>query len=183
VTRRVAHDRRYLDSPSDRLRDNPPPGPSARSEDHDSRHGRDDTKRTIGFRNGTELRPPTLHGVRAALDPDLFADCAVHESPMRVGDKWTSKIIICLRDGPRRFTELRVPLTGITAKVLTESLRALERDGFVTRTAYPEHPPRVEYELTPFGHTLFEPMRAFCEWSARHLPELAAARDYHDLDA
>jgi DNA-binding HxlR family transcriptional regulator len=111
------------------------------------------------------------------LDPEMFAGCEhVTEAPMRIGDKWTAKIITCLRDGPRRFNELRVPLRGITPKVLTESLRALERDGMVTRTAYAVVPPRVEYELTDLGRSLFEPLAAQCAWSRAHLHELIEAR-------
>jgi len=113
----------------------------------------------------------------APLDPDLFASCLSDSLPVRVGDKWTTKILICLRDGPRRFSELRVPLRGITAKVLAESLRAMERDGMVTRTAHDENPPRVVYELTALGYTLFEPIAAQCEWTRAHLSELISARE------
>lgn len=67
--------------------------------------------------------------------------------------------------------------SSVTPKVLTQTLRALERDGMITRTAYPEIPPRVEYELTPLGRTLFEPIAACREWAAKHLPELMAARE------
>jgi DNA-binding HxlR family transcriptional regulator len=114
--------------------------------------------------------------VSEPLDPDMFAGCDTVRVPMRIGDKWTAKIITCLKAGPRRFSELQVPLRGITPKVLTESLRALERDGMVTRTAYPEIPPRVEYELTELGRSLFEPLAAQCAWTRAHLPELLAAR-------
>ncbi|GFJ95919.1 hypothetical protein Prum_095610 [Phytohabitans rumicis] len=77
---------------------------------------------------------------------------------------------------PRRFSELQVPLGSVTPKVLTESLRAMCRDGLVTRTAYDEIPPRVEYELTPLGRSLLEPMAAGCAWNREHLAELLAAR-------
>ncbi|NRQ30427.1 helix-turn-helix transcriptional regulator [Nonomuraea sp. NN258] len=107
----------------------------------------------------------------------MFADCPPGLPPIRVGDKWTAKIIRCLESGPRRFTELQRPLRGITPKVLTESLRAMERDGLLTRTAYDEIPPRVEYELTPLGRSLLEPMEASCNWNRRHLGELLRARD------
>ncbi len=103
----------------------------------------------------------------AALAPDLFADCD-DAVPIRVGDKWTAKIITCLRDGPRRFGELLVPLRPITRKVLTESLRALERDGFVTRTAFQQNPPRVEYALTELGRSLVGPLEAQCDWNRRY---------------
>ena len=96
---------------------------------------------------------------------------------IRVGDKWTARIMVCLREGPRRFTELRVPLHNVTPKVLTESLRAMERDGLVTRTSYAEMPPRVEYELTPLGHSLFRPLEAACEWSRAYAAQVLAARE------
>lgn len=112
------------------------------------------------------------------LDPDMFADCLPSTAvPLRIGDKWTAKIITCLREGPRRFNELRVPLRGITPKVLTESLRALERDGMVTRTVYPVIPQHVEYELTDLGRSLFEPLAAHCAWTRAHLSELLEARE------
>lgn len=117
------------------------------------------------------------------LDPDLFAECVRENLPVRVGDKWTTKIVICLRSGPRRFTELQVPLRGITPKVLTQTLRAMERDGFVTRTAYPGIPPRVEYELTALGRSLLEPIAAGCAWNRRHLAELRAARSAYEEGA
>jgi DNA-binding HxlR family transcriptional regulator len=110
----------------------------------------------------------------------MFAECTHVTAPVRIGDKWTGKIIKCLEGGPRRFSELRVPLRGITSKVLTESLRAMQRDGMITRTVYAEIPPRVEYELTPLGRTLLKPMAACCEWSAAYLPELLEARDAYE---
>lgn len=110
----------------------------------------------------------------------MFASCPPTPPPIRIGDKWTAKIIRCLVDGPRRFSELQVPLRGVTPKVLTESLRAMERDGMVTRTAYPEIPPRVEYELTPLGRTLLAPMAACCEWTRSHMPELLDAREAYE---
>ncbi|NUR90782.1 MAG: helix-turn-helix transcriptional regulator [Nonomuraea sp.] len=98
------------------------------------------------------------------LDPALFAGCAPGRPPIRVGGKWTAKIVTCLYGGPRRFTELEAVLLGITPKVLTETLRHMEDDGLLSRTAYDEHPPRVEYALTPLGHTLLEPIAAACDW-------------------
>lgn len=86
-------------------------------------------------------------------------------------------IVMCLEHGPRRFSEIRVPLRGVTPKVLTETLRALERDGMITRTAYPEIPPRVEYELTDLGRTLFEPLAACRAWAEKNLAKLIAARE------
>ncbi|MFI7453562.1 winged helix-turn-helix transcriptional regulator [Nonomuraea sp. NPDC049714] len=115
--------------------------------------------------------------MKQPLDPEMFSACSAEKPPIRIGDKWTAKIIVCLRSGPRRFSELQVPLRGITPKVLTATLRAMERDGLVTRTVYPEIPPRVEYELSPLGRTLLEPMAAMCAWSRAHLHELLDARE------
>ncbi|MFI1102123.1 winged helix-turn-helix transcriptional regulator [Streptomyces melanogenes] len=117
----------------------------------------------------------------APLPADLFdrPDCAGGLVPFRVGDKWTGVVLRCLEDGPRRFSELRVPLHWITPKVLTETLRAMERDGFLTRTAYDENPPRVEYELTTLGRSLIDPLNATCEWSRAHLTQVTEAREQY----
>ncbi|MDI2126485.1 winged helix-turn-helix transcriptional regulator [Yinghuangia seranimata] len=116
----------------------------------------------------------------APLTADFFDPaCPQSAMPIRIGEKWAGMVVACLADGPRRFSELKVPLRGITPKVLTETLRALERDGMVTRTAYPETPPRVEYELTDLGRTLLGPIQACREWAAENLPALLAAREAH----
>ena len=106
----------------------------------------------------------------------MFDGCD-QDVPIQVGDKWTAKIITCLRDGPRRFGELVVPLRPITAKVLTESLRRLERDGMIQRAAYDENPPRVEYALTELGRSLFAPLEARCEWNRCYGDAFRAARN------
>jgi DNA-binding HxlR family transcriptional regulator len=103
--------------------------------------------------------------------------CPSDLSPIRFGDKWAGLIIRCLEDGPRRFSELRIPLRGITAKVLTRSLRLLEQDGLVHRTAYTVPVRRVEYELTPLGRSLLEPIAAYCAWADQHWDELLDARE------
>lgn len=100
--------------------------------------------------------------------------------PIQIGDKWTGMVVLCLEEGARRFTELRVPLRGITPKVLTQTLRAMERDGLVTRTAYDENPPRVEYALTELGRSIFPLIAAARTWSREHLPALLAAREAHE---
>jgi DNA-binding HxlR family transcriptional regulator len=116
-----------------------------------------------------------------ALDPDMFDPaCPSSVMPIRMGDKWTAMIISCLENGPRRFSEIRVPLRRVTPKVLAESLRALERDGLVTRTAYAEIPPRVEYELTPLGRTYLEPLAAARAWCEQHISEVLEAREAHE---
>lgn len=110
----------------------------------------------------------------------MFTDCSHAASPLRLGGKWTPKIIRCLEDGPRRFSELEVPLRGITPKVLTETLRAMERDALITRTVHTGTPAPVTYELTPLGRTLLVPMAACCAWAAEHLPTLLDARDAYE---
>ncbi|WP_329564508.1 winged helix-turn-helix transcriptional regulator [Kitasatospora sp. NBC_01266] len=113
----------------------------------------------------------------APLPPDLFDPlCLERPMPFKVGDKWSWLILRCLEPGPRRFSELKVPLRGITSKVLAQTLRALERDGLLTRTEFEENPPRVEYELTALGHSLFGPMNAACVWAGEHLDQVDAAR-------
>ncbi|MCO6007621.1 helix-turn-helix transcriptional regulator [Actinoallomurus purpureus] len=115
------------------------------------------------------------------LDPEMFDPvCPSSAMPIQIGDKWTAMVVICLEGGPRRFTELRVPLRGITPKVLTQTLRAMERDGLVTRTAYDENPPRVEYELTTLGRSLLTLIDAARSWSRDHLPTLLEARRAHE---
>jgi DNA-binding HxlR family transcriptional regulator len=103
--------------------------------------------------------------------------CPSDVTPIRVGDKWAGMIIRCLDQGPRRFSELRIPLHGITAKVLTQSLRALERDGLITRMAHAGPVRRVEYELTSLGRSLLEPPAAACAWAEEHWEELLDARE------
>jgi DNA-binding HxlR family transcriptional regulator len=115
------------------------------------------------------------------LTADMFGpDCPSPAMPIRLDAKWAWLIIRCLEGGPRRFSELRVPLPRVTPKVLSESLRAMERDGLITRTAYPENPPRVEYALTDLGRSLLAPMNAACEWGRRHLGELLDAREAYE---
>jgi DNA-binding HxlR family transcriptional regulator len=107
----------------------------------------------------------------------MFAGCT-HVTPLfQVGDKWTAKIVRCLEAGARRFSELQIPMRDITPKVLTETLRAMERDALITRTVLAGTPQRVQYELTVLGRTLLAPMAACCEWSQAHLPEVLDARE------
>ena len=94
----------------------------------------------------------------------------------RLADKWTGLVILALSDGRLRFGELRTRIGGVTPKVLTETLRALERDGLVTRKVYAEVPPRVEYALTPTGRSLREPLLAVQEWAEKHVGGILAAR-------
>jgi DNA-binding HxlR family transcriptional regulator len=94
----------------------------------------------------------------------------------RIADKWTALIIRVLSDGTHRYAELQRQIGGISQKMLTQTLRSLERDGLVRRTIYAVVPPKVEYALTPLGRTLIEPLQAICKWSEKHLSELEANR-------
>ncbi|MFF0338648.1 winged helix-turn-helix transcriptional regulator [Kribbella sp. NPDC004875] len=114
-----------------------------------------------------------------ALRADMFEEiCPSSLLPFRVGgDKWAALVLRCLEDGPRRYSELRVPLARVSPKMLTQSLRSLERDGFVRRTEYAEPVRRVTYELTDLGRSLLEPLRVFCGWAEEHWDELLDARE------
>ncbi|WP_307803663.1 winged helix-turn-helix transcriptional regulator [Micromonospora echinofusca] len=114
------------------------------------------------------------------LDADLFANCRGDRPLIRIGGRWTGRILRCLRDGPRRFSELVPPLVGVTPKVLTESLRAMQRDGLVQRTDHGGMPPRVEYELTPLGRSLLAPMAVCCTWTEQHLTDIRDAREAYE---
>lgn len=115
---------------------------------------------------------------RRPLPADMFDElCPSSLLPFRFGDKWAALVIRCLEDGPRRFSELRVPLHRVTPKVLTQSLRGLERGGLISRTASPGAQPRVEYALTPLGRSLLEPLEAACAWADEHWDELLDAHE------
>ena len=98
----------------------------------------------------------------------------------RMDNKWTAMVVIALGRGVRRFGELRTKVDGISAKVLTETLRSLERDGLVARHVHAEMPPRVEYELTELGRTLHAPLQAIGCWAEVHAEEVLAARAAYD---
>ncbi|MEU0805581.1 helix-turn-helix domain-containing protein [Streptomyces sp. NPDC005970] len=115
---------------------------------------------------------------RQPLPADMFDElCPSSLLPFRFGDKWAALIIRCLEDGPRRFSELRVPLHRVTPKVLTQSLRGLERGGLVSRTAHADRKLGVEYALTPLGRSMLEPLYSACAWAAEHWDELLDARE------
>ncbi len=114
--------------------------------------------------------------------PDVYnALCSTRVVLDRIGDKWTALIIGVLEDGPRRFTDIRITVDGVTPKVLTQTLQGLERDGLLTRTVYAEVPPRVEYELTPLGQTLIEPIAVLRAWAMDNIEEIVEARRRYAL--
>jgi DNA-binding HxlR family transcriptional regulator len=109
------------------------------------------------------------------------ANCHARDILARIGDKWSVSVIHMLGDARTlRFNELRSGIDGISQRMLTVTLRGLERDGLVERTVYPEVPPRVEYTLTPLGATLRQLVRALVAWSGAHLTEVDAARAAYD---
>lgn len=116
--------------------------------------------------------PSTLH------DPE---DCrAVSEVLSRVGDKWTVLVVGVLGPGPKRFNEIRRALGSISQRMLTLTLRGLERDGLVTRTVHATIPPRVDYALTALGHSLLDPVNVLGLWARRHRAEIDTARHQYD---
>jgi len=98
----------------------------------------------------------------------------------RIGDKWSVLVVMSLSDGPRRFSELRRGIGGVSQRMLTLTLRSLERDGLVTRTVTPSIPPRVDYALTPLGRSLQQPVVALGEWAFDNMPQIEAARAAFD---
>jgi DNA-binding HxlR family transcriptional regulator len=119
----------------------------------------------------------------AASEPRAVSQpttCRAREVLQRVGDKWSMLVIDLLGQGTMRFTELHRAIDGITARMLTVTLRGLERDGIVTRTIHPVIPPRVEYALTPMGRTLLDTIGELVTWADAHLPEIETARAAYD---
>ncbi|MBB6406587.1 helix-turn-helix domain-containing protein [Arthrobacter sp. AZCC_0090] len=110
------------------------------------------------------------------LDPD----CPSRVIFQRIGDKWASLVVQVLADGPIRFSELRKMVHVVTPKVLTQTLRTLERDGLITRTVHAQVPPRVDYELTELGTSLLEPLTLLRLWAEDHVPSILEARDAYD---
>jgi DNA-binding HxlR family transcriptional regulator len=110
-------------------------------------------------------------------------ECPVREILDRIGDKWSVLVVALLGDGRKRFSELRRSIEGVSQRMLTLTLRGLERDGLVTRTVYPTVPPRVEYELTPLGRTLLDPINALEAWAKEYRQAIQEARARYDARA
>lgn len=118
-------------------------------------------------------------------DAEVYqGNCPTREILNRIADKWTTLLIgLLAQTESRRFNELRRAIGGISQKMLTQTLRDMERDGLVHRRIYAEIPPRVEYSLTPLGKTLCEPLDALRKWAQDHLREVRAAQDAFDKRA
>jgi DNA-binding HxlR family transcriptional regulator len=116
----------------------------------------------------TSLLPSNLH---------VPEDCrAVSDVLDRVGDKWSVLVVVMLGDGPKRFNELRRSIASISQRMLTLTLRGLERDGLVTRTVFPTIPPRVDYALTELGRSLLHPVGALGDWARENHGHIVQAR-------
>jgi DNA-binding HxlR family transcriptional regulator len=107
-------------------------------------------------------------------------DCPAREALDLIGDRWTVLILGCLSRGPRRHSEIARRIEGISPKMLTQTLRGLERDGLVTRTVHAVVPPRVDYELTQLGQSLGTPLAALEAWAVAHVGQMRSAREAYD---
>ncbi|MEU1375371.1 helix-turn-helix domain-containing protein [Streptomyces triculaminicus] len=120
----------------------------------------------------------------ASVTYDAYlAECPARQLLDRIADKWVSLVVNALADGPQRYTELQRRLASVSQKMLTQTLRHLERDGLVSRTVTPAVPVRVEYELTPLGRSLLPVMRAIKGWAEEHMDEVRAARVTYDASS
>src|ERR1700687_5110926 len=130
---------------------------------------------------GTFLKPEHTRVPVLPPQPHLDSDCRGVASVLaRVGDKWSVFVIMLLGEGPRRFNEIKRTVGGISQRMLTLTLRSLERDGLVTRTVTPTMPPRVDYELTPLGSTLWGAVEPVCSWARTNVTNILASREAFD---
>ncbi len=118
---------------------------------------------------------------KVAFDAFL-ADCPSRLVLDRISDKWVTLVMCSLADGPRRFSEVSRQLAGVSQKMLTQTLRTLERDGLVSRSVTASVPVRVDYELTPLGHSLLDPIKHLKAWAEDHVPEVLEAQETYDRE-
>jgi DNA-binding HxlR family transcriptional regulator len=133
--------------------------------------------------DGTSKSPSHCEGTALpddVLQWDVREGCEVRQILDRVADKWSLLVIALLDDREMRFSELRRQIDGVSQRMLTVTLRHLERDGLVRRTIYPEVPPRVEYALTPLGASLHATIQALVTWTEAHQEQIATARAAYD---
>ncbi|MBV9446782.1 MAG: helix-turn-helix transcriptional regulator [Streptosporangiaceae bacterium] len=131
------------------------------------------------------IAPGPLERLRAqrtgTSQGDLFdPGCPTRLVLDRIGDKWTVLVVLLLSDGPMRFTQLRGHLGPVAPKVLTQTLRRMERDGLVNRHIFAEVPPRVDYALTGLGHSLIQPIAAIGDWAEAHIDQITTAQAAYD---
>ena len=117
---------------------------------------------------------------RPARDRKQHPDCAIRGVLDRIGDKWSYLLVLSLSERPHRFGELRREIDDISQRMLTETLRSLQRDGLVDRDVFATTPPSVEYRLTKLGHSLLEPMRRLVAWAELKQPAIQSARETYD---
>lgn len=116
------------------------------------------------------------------MEADLLAkDCASRQVLDRIGDRWSVLVVAVLGEGPRRYTELATIIQGVSQKMLTQTLRALERDGLLTRTVHAVVPPRVDYALTELGRSLLDAVSVLAAWATAHIGDVLAARESYDV--
>ena len=116
-------------------------------------------------------------------DPELTGNCPVRDVLDRIGDKWSVLLVQNLSEGPLRFGVLRRQIGDISQRMLTETLRHLQRDGLISRRVYPTVPPSVEYALTDLGHSLLVPLGQLVAWSAQHHDVVKLSRQQFDTAA
>ncbi|AZM48624.1 transcriptional regulator [Streptomyces sp. WAC 06738] len=116
---------------------------------------------------------------RSAYDA-FMRDCPTNQLLGRLSDKWVSLVVAALAGGPRRYSDLRRKIAGVSPKMLTQTLRTLERDGILTRAVTPSVPVRVDYELTPLGRSLGGLLTAVKDWAEEHIEEVHAARERYE---
>ncbi len=132
---------------------------------------------------GTLESPSYCRNTEDAFQWDTREDCEVRQILDRIADKWSLLVIALLEHRRLRFTELMREIDGVSQRMLTVTLRQLERDGLVTRTVHPVVPPKVEYELTPLGATLHQTVQALVIWTESNQREIAEARAAYDARA
>ncbi|QYG92573.1 helix-turn-helix transcriptional regulator [Iamia sp. SCSIO 61187] len=130
--------------------------------------------------DGTSMAPGHTEGTTGGSVVAQTDSCRLRDLLDRIGDKWSLLVVELLGEGTRRFTELRRDIDGISQRMLTRTLRHLERDGLVRRTVHPVVPPRVDYALTPMGSSLLEAIGPLVTWTRAHRDEISAARATYD---
>ena len=125
----------------------------------------------------------TLDEIGGLFGPDVdMANCPVRDVMDRISGKWSTLLLLALADGPLRFGKLRRMVPDISQRMLTQTLRDLQRDGYIGRTVYPTQPPSVEYALTPMGESFLEPLQHLIDWALAHHGAIRTARaDYEDV--
>jgi DNA-binding HxlR family transcriptional regulator len=132
-----------------------------------------------GFRKGRAAMDKRVEDGAPSHDP--HAECrAIGSIFDRIGNKWTVMVVEVLSPGPMRFNQIMRTIGGVSHRMLTLTLRGLERDGLVTRTSYPTVPPKVEYELTEAGHSLIEPLKPLADWARTHRSAVEMSRESYD---